>query len=231
MKKKELIKYLLLLIFVFGVSYYIYTLPYEREAKKGITVDKYADTEALLVVSHYEDAILYASSILNDKDVLVVCITCQDDGVASQDLAKVLASSKDQHLFLGFSEYDGDNLDDWMLSYDKLEFEIDKILKLRHWNEIYTHHPKGEGQLQHKITSRIVTKNAIKERLSQNLNYFNTADLVLIEWDPASPAIVNKQAMIDMFTNKDEIREKMTNVSFGESFIDYDKYVKDEKLK
>lgn len=228
MSKKEIIKYLLLLVFVFAASYYIYSLPYERESKKGISVDKYADTEALLVVAHYEDAVIYASTILHDKDVLVVCLSCGNDEVKDNDLKKILEYTGDQYLFLAFEEYKKEVLDDWISSYDKMEFEVDKILRLRHWQEVYTHHPMGENDIQHKITSRIVTKNAIKERMSKNLNYFDTDNMKLIEYDPQSPWIVYKMSLIDIYTNREAIMMKLQDI--GEYFITYESYINNEKV-
>lgn len=175
MSKKEILKYVFLFIFVFGVSYYIYSIPFDKNGKtQQIPADKYADTEALLIVAHADDAVLWASTILKEKDVLVVCASCGLNEEKDNELKAILKETEDQYLFLDFEETIDGEINDWIKDYDRLEIEINKTIKLRHWEEIYSHNPDGEyGNIQHKLISRIVTKNAIKERMSNNFYYFN----------------------------------------------------------
>lgn len=204
MSKKEILKYLLLLILVFGASYYIYNIPFERNGKtQQIPADKYADTEALLIVAHADDAVLWASTVLKEKDVLVVCVSCGLDEKKDSEFKAILKETGDQFLFLSFAETIDNEINDWIKEYDRLEIEINKTIKLRHWEKIYSHNADGEyGNIQHKLISRIVSKNAVKERMSSNLYYFN-----YLEFDKMQDANLKvlSQAKIDY---KDKLLSK-----------------------
>lgn len=222
MKKKEVFKYILLLILVFVASYYIYNLDYQREEKTGIAVDKYDDTEVLLIVSDYEDVVLWASSVLDEKDVLVVCLTCGNDEITDTELLNLLTTTNDEHLFLGFNPYNEDgSFNDWIDLYDQIDYEINKIVTLRHWDNVYTHNPSDlEDNYYHKLTSRMVTTNAVKERQSKNLQYFEPSFI----YDPVEQAdkLIRKEELLNLFSSKDELLEKYEGLIPIEGFIKYE---------
>ena len=188
------------------------------------------EVDNLMIVSHPTDEILFGGSHLLEDNYLVVCITCGIDKTTTHDFINVLQKTKDQYIILGYPEYSNDSRENWSNYKSNIKEDITKIIKLKEWSKIVTHNLEGEyGNLQHKLTSKIVTSISPKN----NLYYFGKyyiKNTIVNETDKLSQINQNtlnqKIKLIGMYKNESYIQTEFSHIYKYEEWIKYKEWSK-----
>ncbi len=166
MKKKLIILGVVALIIVLlNAIYYsfIYHKPIDSEVLNKIKAKK------LMIVAHPDDEIIWGGSHLIDDEYFVVCLTNANDEVRSEEFKKAMAYTNDAYIMLDYQDRFMDKKSRWTIEQFFIKRDLKQIINLKNWEEIVTHNPDGEyGHIQHKLTSKYVTKYA----KDKNLLYF-----------------------------------------------------------
>lgn len=127
----------------------------------------------LMIVAHPDDDSIWGGAHLLEGDYLVVCITNGKNDTRSAEFNKVIEKSGCQGLILNYPDKVLGVRDDWEHVEDKINEDIQKLIKLKAWELIVTHNPKGEyGHQHHIMTSGYVTEIAKKCDVKSKLYYF-----------------------------------------------------------
>ena len=184
----------------------------------------------LMIVSHPTDEIIFGGAHLLEDNYLVVCITCGVDKTTTHDFINVLQKTKDQYIILGYPEYSNNERENWSNYKTNIKEDITKIMKLKEWSKIVTHNPEGEyGNLQHKLTSKIVTNLSPKKSLYYFGKYY-TKNTIVNEKDKLSKININtlnkKIKLIGTYKKESYIQTEFNHIYNYEEWITYKEWSK-----
>ncbi|MGM9834783.1 MAG: PIG-L family deacetylase [Bacilli bacterium] len=112
----------------------------------------------IMIVAHPDDEMLWGGKELIENDYLVVCITCGKDKSRVKEFVKVMDSTNDKYIMLGYPDKTNGERDNWNTVREDISKDISTILNLKDWEMIVTHNPLGEyGHIHHKMSNQIVT--------------------------------------------------------------------------
>ncbi len=200
----------------------------------NITVDYNSinlnEVDNIMIVSHPTDEILFGGSHLLEDNYLVVCITCGEDKDTTRQFIEVLQKTQDKYIILGYPEYSNNERENWSNYKTNIKEDLSKIIKLKEWNTIVTHNPEGEyGNLQHKLTSKIVTSISPKNNLYYFGKYY-TKNSIVNQVDKLSQINRNqlnqKIKLIGMYKNEEYIQTEFSHIYKYEEWIKYKEWSK-----
>lgn len=200
----------------------------------NITVDYNSinlnEVDNIMIVSHPTDEIIFGGSHLLEDNYLVVCITCGEDKDTTRQFIEVLQKTQDKYIILGYPEYSNNERENWSNYKTNIKEDLSKIIKLKEWNTIVTHNPEGEyGNLQHKLTSKIVTSITPKNNLYYFGKYY-TKNSIVNQVDKLSQINRNKLnqkiKIIGMYKNEEYIQTEFSHIYKYEEWIKYKEWSK-----
>ncbi len=160
---KKLIYFIIFLIICFLVSNSFLKKANLKPVKAQLDEMNLDGFNKLMIVAHPEDETVWGGVHLLSDDYLVVCVSCGFDSNNERKMEKVLNTTNDKLLKLGYS-------DKYLIRrhYRGVKKRLKKIIKYKNWNLIVTHNPEGEtNNFEHKQISEIVSNLEIN-----NLYYF-----------------------------------------------------------
>lgn len=160
MKKiKKIIIAIIVLIIVIGI-YFLIDYLLTPKATHDFTNLNLDGINKVMIVAHPDDEMLWGGKELIEDDYLVVCITCGVDKARVKEFVKVINSTNDKYIMLGYPDKTNGERDNWNKVRQDINKDIKKILELKDWEMIVTHNPLGEyGHIHHKMTNQIVSAN------------------------------------------------------------------------
>lgn len=175
MKKSR--KLLIALIIIVAIILLLFLIDYLLTPKpthdfKNLDLD---GVNKVMIVAHPDDEMLWGGKELIEDDYLVVCITCGVDRTRVKEFVKVMDSTNDKYVMLGYPDKTNGERDNWDTVREDINKDISEILNLKDWEMIVTHNPLGEyGHIHHKMTNQIVTsKTGDKDKLFYFGNYYS----------------------------------------------------------
>ncbi len=196
---------------------------------KDYTAINLTNIDNLMIVSHPTDEILFGGSHLLEDNYLVVCITCQDNK-STKDFIEVLTKTQDEYIILGYPEYTNDERENWLNLKSNIKEDLTKIIKLKDWNIIVTHNPEGEyGNLQHRITSKLVTSISPKKNLYYFGKYYTKHTIVDYKNNLSQinqNTLNQKIKLIGIYKNDSYIQTEFSHMYIYEEWIKYKEWRK-----
>lgn len=166
----------------FGIRYFLR----EAEKKKAYDVKPLTDEQIqavtdntkakkLMIVAHPDDDVIWGGGHLMEGDYFVVCITNGRNKTRKPEFEKMLEKSGNSGYILEYPDKVAGKRDDWTEVSDKIENDIERIMKCKEWELIVTHNKDGEyGHQHHKYTHSIVTELYEKNDITEPLFCFGT---------------------------------------------------------
>lgn len=164
------------LIFAFVLAVHSASLPIKEDATK-----KYLDTldlkgvDRLMIVAHPDDESLWGGAHLAKNRYLVVCLTNANTYHLTRykEFKYAMNVAGSPSIMLNYPDYVNRRRVSWEPYKNRIEHDIQTLLRYKNWKEIATHNPEGEyGHPHHIGTSNIVTSAAKKEHDFDRLYYF-----------------------------------------------------------
>ena len=164
------------LIFAFVLAVISISLPVKEDATK-----KYLDTldlkgiDRLMIVAHPNDESLWGGAHLAKDRYLVVCLTNANTYHLTRykEFKYAMNVAGSPSIMLNYPDYVNRRRVSWEPYKNRIEHDIQTLLRYKNWKEIATHNPEGEyGHPHHIGTSNIVTSAAKKEHDFDRLYYF-----------------------------------------------------------
>ena len=187
-KKKKILTIFIILLIVaavgVGAFFGIRHLIWEAEKKKAYDVEPLtneqikavADNEKatkLMIVAHPDDDVIWGGGHLMEGDYFVVCITNGRNDTRRPEFEKMLEKSGNSGYILEYPDKVAGERDNWEKVWDKIESDIERIMKCKDWKLIVTHNKDGEyGHQHHKYTHSIVTELYKDNKLTSPLYCF-----------------------------------------------------------
>ena len=196
-KKKKIIKLCIILLIAlavgigafFGIRFFVR----EAEKKKAYDVETLSSEQIkavadnkkatkLMIVAHPDDDVIWGGGHLMDGGYFVVCITNGRNDTRKPEFEKMLEKSGNSGYILEYPDKVAGERDTWEKVWDKIESDIERIMKCKDWELIVTHNKDGEyGHQHHKYTHSIVTElykdNKLKSPLYCFGKYYSKAKL------------------------------------------------------
>ncbi len=159
---------------------------WEAEKKKAYDVEPLTDAQIqaaadnkkakkLMIVAHPDDDVIWGGAHLMDGDYFVVCITSGRNTTRKPEFEKMLSQSGNSGYILEYPDKVAGKRDDWEKVWDKIQSDLQRLMKCKDWELIVTHNKDGEyGHQHHKYTHRIVTQIYDNNRLAAPLYCFGT---------------------------------------------------------
>jgi LmbE family N-acetylglucosaminyl deacetylase len=112
-----------------------------------------------MIVAHPDDEILWGGSHLIDDKYLVVCVTCGTNPIRTHEFVNTMDNTDDAYVMLGYPDKVNGVRCNWKDEKGKIIHDLEKIMKIKKWDSIATHNPKGEyGHIHHILVNKMVTK-------------------------------------------------------------------------
>lgn len=165
----------------------------------------------LMIVAHPDDETIWGGNHLLKDNYLVVCITCGNNKIRTNEINKALEYSSDKLIMLNFPDKVLGKRSNWKDDYEDIKKDIRKILEYKHWDLVVTHNPDGEyGHIHHKMTSKIVSNLYDKDNLYYFGKYYKKDDINKIDKENklSNKALKNKKKMLDIYQSQDFIDKK-----------------------
>ncbi len=164
MKKfKNVIIVLVFLILMFFIVEAFLKKPNLMPVKGQLEDLNLSNINKLMIVSHPGDESVWGGVHLLTDNYLVVCVSCGYDKNKTDDFLKVIQSSDDSSIMMGYSDKIYFNRD-----YKKIKKQLKYILNYKSWSEVITHNPEGEyNNYQHVQINKILNELKVN-----NLYYF-----------------------------------------------------------
>lgn len=122
--------------------------------------------DKVMFVAHPDDETLWGGNALYHEKYLVVCITCGVDQERVEEFKTVMNKFGDDYIMLSYPDLVDGKRSDWVHEWGEIDSDVKKILSLKDWDLVVTHNPNGEyGHIHHKITNKMVTSHANKDKL------------------------------------------------------------------
>lgn len=209
---KSIFKYIIFFAFTIFMCFVIYRKT--PMTKTDINSLNLSNINNLMIVAHPDDETIWGGAHLLEDNYLVVCITCGTNRTRVEEFKKALAVSNDSYAMLSYPDKTNNKRDDWSKVYNKIQSDLEKIIKLKNWKTIVTHNADGEyGHIHHKMTHNIVKSIYDKNNIDSHLyffgKYYNKQDINLYK-DILIP--INKKY-------RDIKTDKMISVYKSQSFI------------
>lgn len=160
--KKFFLKYRIFFVLIFIIlillSVFIYFWNKPSDINKDFKSINLDNINYLMIVAHPDDELLWGGGHLIEDNYLVVCITCGNNKIRNNEFKKVMNSTKDKYIMLGYPDKTNGTRDNWMSVKTDIMEDLEEILNLKDWKIVVTHNPEGEyGHQHHKMTSEFVT--------------------------------------------------------------------------
>ncbi len=131
--------------------------------------------QKLMIVAHPDDDVIWGGGHLLDGDYFVVCITNGRNDTRKPEFEKMLSQSGNSGYILEYPDKVAGERDDWKQVWDKIESDLERLMKCKNWDLIVTHNKDGEyGHQHHKYTHSIVTEIYNDNKLEAPLFCFGT---------------------------------------------------------
>ena len=227
MKFKVILTTMLILMFIILGALFFRpknTSEFEKTDYEKLDLD---GIDKLMIVAHPDDEMLWGGSELIDEDYLVVCVTCGSDAKRVIEFEKVMESTSEEYVMLGYPDKTNGERDNWDTVKEDIITDIEKIYALKDWKKIVTHNPEGEyGHIHHKMTNEIVTKNVDKNKLFYFGKYYskkdleeNDIDFVLLDED----TLKKKEEILNLYVSQDKtIHKTFGHMIKSENVISYE---------
>lgn len=209
------------------VSLYYSSISYVTKDFNKVSIK---DIDNLIIVSHPGDEILFSGAHLLQDNYLVVCISCGEEKESTLDFIEVINKTQDQYIILGYPEYSNNERTNWYLYEESIEKDISSIIKLKSWNSITTHNPEGEyGNTQHKLISKIVSRNTNQKNLYYFGKYYNKETIVNYkdEFAQINNNLINKKIkLLGTYKNDNYLQTEFSHIYKYEEWIKYKEWSK-----
>lgn len=225
---KQILKYVVFFIFALFMCYFIYQkTPCAYNDISQIDLSK---ANSLMIVAHPDDETIWGGAHLLEDDYLVVCITCGGKRNRVEEFKKALAISDDQYLMLNYPDKVHGKRDEWKKVKPNIKKDLEKIMRLKHWDKIVTHNKQGEyGHIHHKMANRIVTSIYEAGNVKGNLyffgKYYKKKDIDLYKDDLVSISEKEKRVkinqMIEVYKSQSFIKNAFGHMFDYENWIEY----------
>lgn len=225
---RQAVKYIAFFIFALFMCYFIYQKT--PSAYNDVSKIDLSKANSLMIVAHPDDETIWGGAHLLSDDYLVVCITCGGNRNRVEEFKQALSISDDQYLMLNYPDKVHGKRDDWKNSRSGITADLEKIMRLKHWDKIVTHNEEGEyGHIHHKMTHNIVKSiydgGNIKGQLYFFGKYYKKKDISLyrdslISIDEAEKQVKINQ-MIEVYKSQSFIKESFGHMFDYENWIEY----------
>ena len=209
------------------VSLYYSSISY---VTKDINKVNIKEIDNLIIVSHPGDEILFSGAHLLQDNYLVVCISCGLEKETTLDFIEVINKTQDQYIILGYPEYSNKERTNWYLYEESIEKDISNIIKLKEWNTVTTHNSEGEyGNTQHKLISKIVSRNTNQKNLYYFGKYYNKQTIVNYkdEFSQINNNLINKKIkLLGTYKKDDYLQTEFSHIYNYEEWIKYKEWSK-----
>ncbi len=185
--------------------------------------------DTLIIVSHPSDETIWSSSLLQQDNCLVVCISCGTNNSETTEFIKVLNYTNDSYIILGYPEYTNNTRTNWNTYYQDLSNNLKEIITLKKWSKIVTHNSEGEyGNIHHKLINTIVTTNTPNKDILYYFNTYHSKEEISNYYDTLiklnNNFLENKYKMISIYDTHDYIEESFSHIIPYEEFISYQEW-------
>lgn len=185
----------------------------------------------LMIVAHPDDEILWGGGHLMSGDYLVVCVTNGRNKKRSQEFKNVIKESGNNFLILEYPDKIAGEKDDWRNVWDKIYSDLEKIIKMKNWEEIVVHNTEGEyGHLHHKNLHFMVTDIYDKYNIKCPLYCFGkyyknkNIDLYKDKLVPLSDKEYKfKKKLAEMYVSQQKTIQKLWHMSRYEMWTQYER--------
>lgn len=225
---RQMVKYIAFFIFALFMCFFIYQqTPGAYNDASKIDLSK---VNSLMIVAHPDDETIWGGAHLLSDDYLVVCITCGSKRNRVEEFKQAMAISNDQYLMLNYPDKVLGKRDDWKKSRKGITKDLEKIMRLKHWDKIVTHNEEGEyGHIHHIMTHNIVKsiydEGNVKGKLYFFGKYYKKKDINLYKENLVSIDDKEKQVkinqMIEVYKSQSFIKESFGHMFDYENWIEY----------
>ena len=187
--------------------------------------------DSLMIVAHPDDETLWGGAHLNEDNYLVVCITCGKNRWRYHEIKAVTKMSNNSFVGLYYPDKTLFTINNWHRSYDSIQKDVEKIVKMKKWKQIVTHNKQGEyGHIHHKKTHKIVTdvyenlKLQDKVKLYYFGDYYSNKKIKLLTKDDylmSDVDFLKKEKMIKKYKSQYFVTKKFKHMNRHENFQEY----------
>ncbi|MDO4633134.1 MAG: PIG-L family deacetylase [Eubacteriales bacterium] len=133
-----------------------------------------ADTcSKLMIVAHPDDETFWGGAHLLEKGYFVVCLTNGNSRRRKAEFESLLRATGNKGMILYYPDRVGGKKSNWSKCKGAVSADLGLLVRYKKWKQIVTHSPKGEyGHIQHKLTSKMVTKQCKAAGKYEKLYYF-----------------------------------------------------------
>lgn len=253
-KKRKILTALLIFVLAAaigtGAFFLIRHFINEAERKKAYDVTTLSDRQIkdvadnkkakkLMIVAHPDDDVIWGGGHLMDGDYFVVCITNGRNDTRKPEFEKMLEKSGNSGYILEYPDKVAGERDDWTNVWDKIESDIERIMKCKDWDLIVTHNKDGEyGHQHHKYTHSIVTeiydKNSLKTVLFNFGVYYSKAKLP--DHEDKMTKMYDKQIefkneLVKVYESQESTVNKLWHMGPYEMWTEYEQYSENPQYK
>ena len=165
---KFLLIFGLVVIFIVTILFLGGTFHNNRRLLNSLNKDDYKDVDYLVIVAHPDDEVLWGFDMLYKNNCLVVCVTCGKNKIREKEIEKVVKSTNDKLISLGYTDKFLHHRSRWFISDRQIKKDFNTIINLKAWKGIITHNRDGEyGHVHHKMVH-----NMVKDYKTWPVRYF-----------------------------------------------------------
>lgn len=184
-------------------------------------------TKKLMIVAHPDDETIFGGSHIADGGYYIVCLTNGKNVVRSKEFHKLLKATKNEGIILDFPDKTKGERDNWETSKEDIEKTISDYIRMKDWELIVTHNPKGEyGHIHHKMTNKIVTSVCEAEKQTNALYYFapyykkeKLPEYSLTPMD--SESLAKKEKLVSIYSSQKKVCKNLSHIFPYESWTPY----------
>lgn len=189
------------------------------------------NVENVMFVAHPDDESIWGGDKLIKNNYLVVCLTGGSNPIRSAEFFNAMKSINTPAIILDYPDKTFGRRSEWKSTYDQICNDVLYILQQKDWTTIATHNPDGEyGHIQHQLTSKIVTSQAKKLNLTEELMYFGVyyhADEInsaKLENHLSKTDLNNLYNLLSYYSSQNNTLEKLEHMFPFENWISYNEW-------
>ena len=183
----------------------------------------------LMIVAHPDDEILWGGAHLIKDDYLVVCITCGVKYERVLEFTRVMDTTEDKYVMLGYPDKTNGERDNWDKVYDDISKDLKQIIELKDWELVVTHNPDGEyGHQHHKMTNAITTSVMDNKEKLYYFGHYHSKKTIADYYSSMVPIPDNllrkKKNIIGMYKSQDFIQTMFDQMFPYEEWLTYEEW-------